>query len=267
MKILDICKSYFSGLSDISTYKKNKGKTNVLAALKILSYFTIVVPLGFAAIYGAASLYGRVRKKLHLSSRDKIVNDQAKKTIGKKEGVDCDTLPSEKTSLNLNLFLKKAKSYAARQTCGEPGNLLVYIEKVLNDPLFQANPENFMKDWKQRRGNTEEFRMPEDQAMIFFETEILPNMKFGNSPTIKVNIEELKLKAEAFVEGKNNSFGNGKDYSSEILAYIQGVLANPSFQENPPYFMDKWKEERGHTEEFRLVEDSARMFFEQELTL
>ena len=72
MKVTDFFKSYFNGFQDASNYKKNDKKTNVLAAVKILSYFTVVIPLGLAAIYGAASLFGRISKK-DLSSLDKTV--------------------------------------------------------------------------------------------------------------------------------------------------------------------------------------------------
>ena len=141
-------------------------------ALKILSYFTVVIPLGFAAVYGAAYLYGRVSKKEPLSSQDKSVNNQAKKTIIQNDQ------PIHKASLDITPFLAKAKSYAEKQSYGESGSLLSYITKILNDSQFQSDPENFMKNWKQKRGGTEEFRIPEDQGMIFFEKEVLPNIKF-----------------------------------------------------------------------------------------
>lgn len=81
MEVADFCKVYLNGFQDISNYEKNNAKTNVLAALKILSYFTVVILLGFAAVYGVASLYGRVSKKEALSSQDKDVNDLAKKRL------------------------------------------------------------------------------------------------------------------------------------------------------------------------------------------
>src|SRR5690242_9835957 len=80
MKVTDICKSYFSGFQEVSNFKNNDNETNALATLKILSYFTIVTPLSFAAVYGAASLY-RINKKQHHSTTDANVNNQAKKTL------------------------------------------------------------------------------------------------------------------------------------------------------------------------------------------
>lgn len=52
-----------------------------MAVLKIISYFTVVIALGFAAVYGAASLYGRVSAKQHYSVTDTSVNKQAKTTL------------------------------------------------------------------------------------------------------------------------------------------------------------------------------------------
>lgn len=85
MKLADFCKSYFNGFQNLLNYKKNDAKTNILVALKILSLFTVVIPLGFATVYGAASLYGRICKKEALSSHDKNVNHQASKQLKLKE--------------------------------------------------------------------------------------------------------------------------------------------------------------------------------------
>lgn len=87
MKVADFCKVYLNGFQDISNYEKNNAKTNLLAVLKILSYFTGVILLGVVAVYGAASLYGRVSKKEVQSSHDKDVNDLAKKQL-KLEEID-----------------------------------------------------------------------------------------------------------------------------------------------------------------------------------
>lgn len=74
-------------------------------------------------------------------------------------------------------------------------------------------------------------------------------------------IDDKKLKENAI------AFVRGRDYSDEILSYINEIIEDDSFQRSPKYFMDKWRERRGFTREFRIVEDSARMFFEQQLHL
>lgn len=222
-------------------------KTNAIAVLKILSYFTFVIPLFFAAVYGAASLCGRVSKKQHLSPQDKGVHDQAMKTIVKNNQPDQPTDQPASNPVHFFPFLAKAYAFAGKQPHEKPDVLLSYIINVLNDPQFQNNPKEYLKNWKQKRGNTEEFRIPEDQAMIFFEREVLSN----------INTKELSEKAAIFVKDR--------EYSNEISSYIENVIANPSFQENPQLFMAQWKEKRGCTEEFRIVEDSARIFFDKEL--
>lgn len=81
MNIVNACKKYFYGFNEISNIKKNDSRTNGLALLKILSYFTIIIPLAFATLYGAASLCGRVCKKQQISSLDKKVDLQAKSLV------------------------------------------------------------------------------------------------------------------------------------------------------------------------------------------
>lgn len=85
MEVLNICKNYFNGFEEASNFRKNDSTTNVLAVLKVLSYFTVVIPLGFAIAYGAASLIGRVSKKQDLSSQDKNIHDTAKTTLLKND--------------------------------------------------------------------------------------------------------------------------------------------------------------------------------------
>lgn len=107
MKVTDFCKSYFNGFHDILNYKKNDAKTNVLAAVKIFSYFTVVIPFGFVVVYGAAFLYGRVSKKEVLSSHDKSVNDKAKIILLKKDSPTKDMPPTIEPSNHQSVQLKE----------------------------------------------------------------------------------------------------------------------------------------------------------------
>ena len=52
--------------------------------------------------------------------------------------------------------------------------LLVYISDILTDKTFQNNPRDYLNAWKERRGNSKEYRMPEDEAREFFDA----NFKF-----------------------------------------------------------------------------------------
>ncbi len=59
MKVSEVCVSYFNGFGEIYNYNKNDYSINFLAMLKILSYFSVVIPLSFATVYGI-TLCGRV---------------------------------------------------------------------------------------------------------------------------------------------------------------------------------------------------------------
>lgn len=71
----------------------------------------------------------------------------------------------QQPSFDLEGMLKKAQTYAEGDD-----RLLKYINKILNDQKFQSNPRGYLDTWKEKRGYTEEFREPEDQARGFFDT-------------------------------------------------------------------------------------------------
>ena len=161
MRISEFCVNYFSGFHLLSNYKNNNSKINSLAILKILSYFTVVMPLGFAIVY-AASLCGRVIKKNIFSSLDKKVQDVA-----------------TQTSLDITPFLAKAENYAeehGNSFLGDPrgARLLDCITERLQSSEFQNDPELYMLIWKEKRGTTEEYRYPSDSARRFFERQGIP---------------------------------------------------------------------------------------------
>lgn len=64
MNILAVFKNYLSGFHDISHFRNNNNTTNIVAALKILSYLSLI-PLSFAAV----SFYGRIK---HVKLSDTI---------------------------------------------------------------------------------------------------------------------------------------------------------------------------------------------------
>lgn len=81
MKVTDACKKYFRGFQEIFNFRKNDKKINGLAVLKILSYVSVVIPVGVATVYGAFALYGRVRKKEDYTFSETTTHDQAKKIL------------------------------------------------------------------------------------------------------------------------------------------------------------------------------------------
>lgn len=54
------CRNYFEGFQDLSTFNANNSCKNALGMLKVVSYFTILVPLFVGLTYGVFSLIGRV---------------------------------------------------------------------------------------------------------------------------------------------------------------------------------------------------------------
>lgn len=68
-----------------------------------------------------------------------------------------------KLSFDLEGMLANAVKYAKGDQ-----ELLKYINKVLMNVEFQSNPQGYLKAWRKRRGQTEEYRVPEDDAHSFF---------------------------------------------------------------------------------------------------
>ncbi|MBM3208453.1 MAG: hypothetical protein FJZ57_07655 [Chlamydiae bacterium] len=60
MCISQISSTYFNGFSELYNFRQNNDLTNLVATLKVLSYFTIVIPLFCASLCLAESLCGRV---------------------------------------------------------------------------------------------------------------------------------------------------------------------------------------------------------------
>jgi hypothetical protein len=120
MKVIDFCENYFKGFQEISDYKNNNIVTNFLATLKIISYFTVVIPLGFITVYGASSLYGRFTKKENFSTQDATVISQAKMHIFPK-------IPSTEEMNNSKLateIIKKRNDLHVIALCKSPGFLM-----------------------------------------------------------------------------------------------------------------------------------------------
>lgn len=83
--INNVCASYFNGFHDIYHCKENTFTTNALALIKIISYFTALIPIGFGVVYGLSSLIGRINKRTDLSEVDRGIVHQANKQLSQKE--------------------------------------------------------------------------------------------------------------------------------------------------------------------------------------
>lgn len=122
-----VCEQYFSGFSELKNFKKNDGKTNTIALLKVLSYFTGLIPLGFAAVSFFAG-----RKVIPISKGESKVQTAARNSqvIPSKSKLCIkdlkDTINSEET----------LKQYLERQTNAD------YIEKLMNEYFRKNIPES-----------------------------------------------------------------------------------------------------------------------------
>jgi O-acetyl-ADP-ribose deacetylase len=63
MTINHVCSSYFNGVDQISHCRQNSAQTNLVALLKIASYFTIIIPASFGLAYGIVRLTGRLGRQ------------------------------------------------------------------------------------------------------------------------------------------------------------------------------------------------------------
>lgn len=80
----------------------------------------------------------------------------------------CDNIPFSgfrivKKGEDLHM-LKKVEEFAKGDK-----EVLKYIQDILNNDRFKSNPKRYLDEWKIKRGTTEEFRWPEDEARMFFD--------------------------------------------------------------------------------------------------
>lgn len=218
MEVTDFCKSYFNGFQEASNYKKNDTKTNVLAALKILSYFTVLILLGVAAVYGAASLYGRVSKKEPLSSQDKSVNNQAKKTLiidtsKVHSPTDSSELPKVELSEVLNAYSPKFKPLA-NQT-----NLLEY-----------SNSEDYKRHAETARIYYNSSQLTESDALkIVFQREPT-NIAMGPNQYNEEKLEKLfgyRKGVYNDLSAKKTDESSFKDFPNSATVYSETYLWDP----------------------------------------
>lgn len=144
MKFLNVCSNYFNAFQEISHFKENDIKTNALAILKILSYFSVVIPLGFAAAYGTASLYGRVCK---IQNRDfdqssEKSNEMAKETLNQNLEAETHNSPlNPKFTLNEEFFNTIIDQIPQEDIKVRIKN---EVEKILQSSDFIKNPLKYL---------------------------------------------------------------------------------------------------------------------------
>jgi len=88
-------------------------------------------------------------------------------------GASCTPTYIQQLSFDLQSMKKKAEVFAKQHPYNDK-KILEYINNILDDKTFQTNPKGYLNEWRERRGSSEDRRMPEDQALGFFRT----NFKF-----------------------------------------------------------------------------------------
>jgi hypothetical protein len=151
MTVSKICESYFNGFQKIFDYKKNDFSTNAAAICKIVSYFTMLIPLSFALVYGVSTLVNRCRhQKQNLSLIEKKVNLQFEKILGKNSSITLkDIWGAYKSRFMPNKNKKNLENYFTSEDYQRHSKTaqIYYNSKQLsqNDALkiaFQREPTN-----------------------------------------------------------------------------------------------------------------------------
>jgi hypothetical protein len=106
MKLYDACINYFNGIHQLLNYKNNNLRTNLLALAKIVSYFTVIIPLTFGAMYCAASLKGRATQKTNLTSTDHKTTQAASTALSKSSQVFLFNIPKVSFAQVMNTYSK-----------------------------------------------------------------------------------------------------------------------------------------------------------------
>ena len=162
MKITRHCENYFN--LDKSAFNSFVSFDNSLNFLKVISYFTVVIPLIFAAAYGLKCLYNRIKKKENLSSCDNKVKNIANEALLKKDksaensAGSIDVLPNEvlmgifdylniaelKKAMNVNHFLAEIGQEVLDKKTKRNKEYMLEISKI--NPFYLEYSDEKLKD-------------------------------------------------------------------------------------------------------------------------
>lgn len=142
MKIKTTCNKYFNGFQNV--FGNSKPKTKALGALKIASYFTGIIPLGFATALCASSLSGRIKKQRVTPS---FVNNESINvesfSFNIRNGNTNISFKGGNTNAQWNLY--QSTIYDDKPAEGTPKELLDKVEHIIQtlDPeLEKQNGKN-----------------------------------------------------------------------------------------------------------------------------
>ncbi|HEY4832965.1 MAG TPA: Ulp1 family isopeptidase, partial [Waddliaceae bacterium] len=104
MEIKEICGSYFNCFSELKNYEKNDAQVTAFAVLKIFSFPTVFIPVGFGIAYGLALLVDHIKKIFDLSPQDQKISNIAKEQLGVQD------MSQEQTTSQVNIDTSKAST-------------------------------------------------------------------------------------------------------------------------------------------------------------
>lgn len=217
---IKVCRSYFNGFQEISNIRKNNAKTNILAALKILSYLTGLIPLGFGVAYGFYALHGRINKKTDTSETDKAVKEKVKEHFSNPK---VSTPPDDKPT---NDKAVPDQTAAAKPVNDKAAPDQIAAEKPVNDKPTVTETLNS----KERTPvvNSRIFQTPDSRLVHSYPGDLTPEEKagikrtfiddfklsiaFDQFPEVEVTIRRENIfnsKAEVIVNAANTDLGGG----------------------------------------------------------
>jgi hypothetical protein len=140
------CRNYFEGFHDVSTFNENDSCKNILGILKIVSYFTVVVPLFFGLVYGVSSLIGRVTATVNPSSEDQRMSSVSRRTFGQSVEEQLESMFTSSSKTQKIFIIDGSKVAVVFNPNGEALNVgfmtvndpvVLVSDKAIPDPVAQ----------------------------------------------------------------------------------------------------------------------------------
>lgn len=233
------CRSFFDHKTNHTrtTTPTKPASTKVGAILKILSYFTIVIPLAVAAVYVATSLCGRVTKKKKLTPIDQTVQNKAGQTLPTNPPSSPPKVLSPKASL-----LEKLQQFSSLSPLAQLNQVLTTYSPHFQPKINQKNllaysqSEDFQRHAKTARIYYNGSQLAKGDAQrIIFQREPT-NIAMGAG---QYNPEELK-KLFGYRQGVFNEPGaiksDGSPYSTlpnTAAVYSETFMWDPKASPDP----------------------------------
>lgn len=135
-------------------------------------------------------------------------------------------------------------------------DFLLYVRGITQTSEFKNDTNQYMIKWKEKRGSSQVFKIPEDDASKCINGFLAKIAKRTLSIGPKYDREDLLTKAESYVwRVKENSASSRIWEINEILA----IIDKDDFDNDPEGYLRKWVRLRG-TEDVCYHDDAAHEF-------